>query len=79
MRALDGQPTIDPRTVGGGRTTYGAITAGVNIKPPMPKPIGGLTVRPEIRYDRSLNGTRPFNDSSDEDQFTMGVDCILTF
>ena len=79
MRALDGQPTIDPRTVGGGRTTYGAITAGVNIKPPMPKPIGGLTVRPEIRYDRSLNSTRPFNDSSDEDQFTMGVDCILTF
>src|SRR5262249_6772654 len=39
MRALEGQPTIDPRTVGGGRTTYGAITAGVNIKPTMPKPI----------------------------------------
>ncbi|MGH8101258.1 MAG: porin [Chthoniobacterales bacterium] len=79
MRALEGEPTIDPRTVGGGRTTYGAITAGVNIKPTMPKPIAGLTIRPELRYDRALNDTRPFNDSSDRDQFTVGVDAILTF
>ena len=33
-----GNVTLDPRTVGGGRTTYGAITIGVNIKPPVPKP-----------------------------------------
>ena len=79
MRALEGEPTIDPRTVGGGHTTYGAITAGVNIKPPMPKPISGLNIRPELRYDRALNGTHPFNQSSDVDQFTVGVDCILTF
>jgi hypothetical protein len=79
MRALEGQPTIDPRTVGGGETTYGAITAGVNIKPPMPKPVAGLAIRPEVRYDRSLNDTRPFNQSSDRDQFTVGIDFILTF
>jgi polar amino acid transport system ATP-binding protein len=79
MRALEGEPTIDPRTVGGGETTYGAITAGVNIKPPMPKPVAGLAIRPEIRYDRSLNNTRPFNQSSDRDQFTVGIDFILTF
>ena len=79
MRALEGLPTIDPRTVGGGKTTYGAITAGVNIKPPMPKPVAGLAIRPEIRYDRSLNNTRPFNQSSDRDQFTVGIDFILTF
>ena len=79
MRALEGLPTIDPRTVGGGKTTYGAITAGVNIKPPMPKPLAGLAIRPEIRYDRSLNDTRPFNQSSDRDQFTVGIDFILTF
>jgi len=79
MRALEGQPTIDPRTVGGGKTTYGAVTAGVNIKPPMPKPLAGLAIRPEIRYDRSLNDTRPFNDSSDRDQFTAGIDFIVTF
>ena len=70
---------IDVRTVGGGRTTYGAITAGMNIKPPMPKPLAGLAIRPEIRYDRSLNNTRPFNNSSDRDQFTVGIDFILTF
>jgi len=79
MRALEGEPTIDPRTVGGGKTTYGAITAGVNIKPPMPKPLAGLAIRPEIRYDCSLNDTRPFNDSSDRDQFTAGIDFIVTF
>jgi hypothetical protein len=79
MRALEGEPTIDPRTVGGGKTTYGAITAGVNIKPPMPKPLAGLAIRPEIRYDRSLNDTRPFNNSSDRDQFTGGIDFIVTF
>ena len=79
MRALEGGPTIDPRTVGGGKTTYGAITAGVNIKPPMPKPLAGLAIRPEIRYDCSLNDTRPFNNSSDRDQFTAGIDLIVTF
>jgi hypothetical protein len=79
MRALEGEPTIDPRTVGGGKTTYGAITAGVNIKPPMPKPLAGLTIRPEIRYDCSLNDTRPFNNSRDRDQFTAGIDFIVTF
>jgi hypothetical protein len=79
MRALEGQPTIDPRTVGGGRTTYGAITAGVNIKPSVPKPIAGLTIRPELRYDRALNGTHPFADSKDRDQVTAAVDFILTF
>lgn len=79
MRALRGEPTIDPRTVSGGRTTYGAITAGVNIKPPMTKPISGLTIRPELRYDRALTNTRPFNDSGDRDQFTAALDFILTF
>ena len=79
MRALEGEPTIDPRTVGGGKTTYGAITAGVNIKPPMPKPLAGLAIRPEIRYDCSLNDTRPFNNSSNRDQFTAGIDFIVTF
>jgi hypothetical protein len=79
MRALEGESTIDPRTVGGGKTTYGAITAGVNIKPPMPKPLAGLAIRPEIRYDCSLNETRTFNYSSDREQFTAVIDFIVTF
>jgi hypothetical protein len=79
MRLLGGDQPIDPRTVGGNRTTYGALTLGLNIKPPMPKPIGGLTIRPEVRFDRSLNGTHPFNDSNDEGMFTAALDAILTF
>jgi len=42
---------FDPRTVGGGRTTYGAITAGLTIKPTVPAPLTGLMIRPEICYD----------------------------
>src|SRR5207253_10070005 len=79
MRALAGLPTIDARTVGGGKTTDGAITSGLNIKPPMPKPLAGIAIRPEIRYDCSLNDTRPFNNSSDRDQFTAGIDFIVIF
>lgn len=74
-----GNVTLDPRTVGGGRTTYGAVTISVNIKPPVPKPLAGLVIRPEVRYDRSLNDTRPFNDSNDRDQFTASIDFLLTF
>jgi hypothetical protein len=43
--------------------------AGLTIKPTVPAPLTGLTIRPEVRYDRSLNGTHPFNDSSDQDMF----------
>lgn len=71
--------TFDPRTVGGGRTTYGALTLGLTFKPPVPKPLSGLLIRPEIRYDRSLNDTRPFNDSSDIDLLTAGLDVIFSF
>ena len=79
VRALGGEPTIDPRTVGGGRTTYGTLTLGLDIKPPVPKPLAGLTIRPELRFDSALNGTRPFNDSSDGNEFTAGIDVIITF
>ncbi len=77
---LRGDPTnFDPRTVGGGRTTYGALTLGLSFKPPVPKPLTGLLIRPEIRYDRSLNGTHPFNDSSDLDMVTAGLDVVFSF
>jgi hypothetical protein len=79
LRALDGQPVIDPRTVGGGRTTYGALTIGLDIKPPMPKPFTGLIIRPELRVDHSFSDTQPFNDSSDDTMFTAAIDAIITF
>nr|MBA2743847.1 outer membrane beta-barrel protein [Chthoniobacterales bacterium] len=71
--------TLDPRTLGGGQTTYGAVTLGLNIKPPVQKPAASLVIRPELRFDRALNDTRPFNDSSDRDQFTAGLDVIVGF
>jgi hypothetical protein len=79
IRALDGKPVIDPRTVGGGRTTYGALTVGLDIKPSMPKPLQGLTFRPELRVDHSFSDTHPFNDSQDRTMFTAGFDALLTF
>jgi hypothetical protein len=74
-----GSVALDPRTVGGGKTTYGAITLGLNIKPTVPKPAASLVIRPELRFDRALTGTRPFNDSKDRNQFTAGIDVIIGF
>ena len=45
----------------------------------MPKPIDTLLVRPEIRYDRSLSGTKPFDDGKDKGSVTLAADIILQF
>jgi hypothetical protein len=66
-------------TISGGRTTYGALTFGVNYKPEVPKAIEGFVVRPEIRYDSSLNGTKPFNAGKSDHQVTLAADVILPF
>jgi hypothetical protein len=58
-------------------TTYSELTLGLNIKPPMPGPIQALTIRPEVRYDYSLNDTKPFGNGTDRGQFTFGLDFIL--
>ena len=79
MRALGGQAVIDPRTVGGGRTTYGELTIGLDIKPHVPKPLSGLTIRPEVRVDHSFSDTQPFNDSKDDTMVTAAMDAIITF
>jgi hypothetical protein len=79
--AIRGLPVNDPRTVGGGATTYYALTAGLNYKPEWAN--SSLTIRPEIRYDfadvaSGVSGG-PFDDSTDDDQFTFGIDFIVTF
>jgi len=66
-------------TISGGRTTYGALTFGVNYKPEVPKAIEGFVIRPEIRYDQSLNSTRPFDTGTSDHQVTLGADFILPF
>ncbi|MCP1203797.1 outer membrane beta-barrel protein [Acetobacter oryzoeni] len=45
-------------------TTYGELTVGVSYRPEFVNKrlaLGGFTIRPEIRLDKSLNGTHPFN------------------
>jgi len=65
--------------ISGGSTTYGALTLGLGIKPPVPKELEGLTIRPEIRYDASLNNTTPFGGGTKSSQFTVGGDIIIPF
>lgn len=81
MHALRGDTdwVPDPHTVSGGEATYSAITVGVNIKIPVPKPLGGLVIRPEVRYDHTLNGAHTYSDLTSTSMFTAGIDAILTF
>ena len=63
-----------------GPTTYSEITAGVTYKPSgLPKAISTFEFRPEMRYDRSLSGTKPFGDSNDKGQFTIAADIVAGF
>ncbi len=74
MNFANAEGPIDPRTVGGGKTTYGALTLGLNWKVD-PR----LTIRPEVRYDYALDNNKPFNDSASCHQATVAVDAIFTF
>jgi hypothetical protein len=65
--------------ISGGATTYGALTVGLAIKPPVPKELEGLTIRPEIRYDASLNNTTPFGGGTKSSQWTFASDIIIPF
>jgi hypothetical protein len=67
-----------PNVYCGGSTTYGAITVGLNYKPFTEKRLEGVLVRPEVRYDRSFD-TKPFNDQTEDEQFTAGFDVIVPF
>lgn len=63
-------------------TTYLELTGGFNITPKLPDGlpfIKALIVRPEIRYDRSLNNTTPFNGGTAHSQLTLGGDLIVKF
>ena len=65
---------LDRRTVGGGATNYSEFTVGVNIKPN-----DHILIRPEVRYDKALDGHKAFDDSSKSYSFTGAVDVIFTF
>ncbi|MBB2177552.1 outer membrane beta-barrel protein [Gluconacetobacter johannae] len=60
-------------------TTYGALSLGVTYKPDLGHGVRVFELRPEIRFDRSLNGTTPFNDGRNTGMFTFGMDGVLGF
>lgn len=60
-------------------TTYGALTLGVTYKPDLGHGIRIFAIRPEIRFDRSLNGTSPFNNNRNTGVFTFGGDAMIGF
>ena len=65
--------------VASGATTYAALTAGVTYKPAgLPKPIDNIMLRPEIRWDQSLSGSKPFG-NNDKGAFTISSDIVLGF
>ena len=69
--------------VSGIKATYGEITFGVTWKPDLPKPISGLLIRPEIRYDTALErasgSPQPFNNGKDNNSVTIATDIVLSF
>ena len=61
-------------------TTYSALTLGTTYKPNgLPARLGTVMLRPEIRYDRALNGSRPFNDGTERGVVTLSGDVVLGF
>ena len=66
--------------------TYSEITVGVTWKPAdLPKPIAGLSIRPELRYDTTLGGERsygaynPGKSDPTTNSVTISTDFILAF
>jgi hypothetical protein len=76
INVLEGRPSL---AIPGPSTTYGEITIGLNYKPPVPAMFTGAVIRPEIRYDTTLNNAHPFNAGTSGHQFTIGADFILPF
>jgi hypothetical protein len=62
-------------------TTYLSFTAGLTLTPEVPKNpyITGLTLRPELRWDTTLNGATPFAGGTKRSTVTFGLDAIVPF
>ena len=66
----------------GGSTTYAEFTTGFTITPSVPaNPLGikQVVIRPEIRYDSSLNGTTPFGGGTKSSEWTFAGDMVIPF
>jgi hypothetical protein len=86
VRVQQGLPLRSTLYTGAGtNTTYASLTLGATWKPEVPAPLTGLMIRPEIRWDRSLSGNRPFATNAvtqtrgASDSFTFAADMVLSF
>lgn len=73
-----------PGVIGLSGTSYLALTAGVTITPEIPKlpVISGLILRPEFRWDTTVNGANAFFDRSGNrvnSQGMFNMDVIIPF
>jgi hypothetical protein len=73
VRGLEGAPFVSPGSHGAGESTYLAVTAGLTYKV-----CENFLVRPEVRWDHST-AAKAFNNFSDNNMVTLGVDAILHF
>jgi hypothetical protein len=64
-----------------GPTSYLELTAGVTITPPIPDNpfITGLIIRPEFRWDTSLNGSTPYAGGTKRTTGMFAMDVIIPF
>jgi hypothetical protein len=76
VNALGGFPAT---AISGGKTTYGEVTLGFTYKPSVPAPIANLMLRPEVRWDGALNGTKPFNGGKNSNAVLISGDIVLGF
>ncbi len=80
-----GPPNRPCSTFGtGAPTTYGELSIGLNIKPPVADIFKGFVIRPEFRVDDVLAGPRAFDYNASgvphsRTQETLAVDFILPF
>lgn len=60
-------------------TTYGDLSLNAVWRPNIGHHVKLLQIRPEIRFDRSLNGTRPFSDFARRNRILFGGDITVGF
>ncbi|MGA9826582.1 MAG: outer membrane beta-barrel protein [Methylocystis sp.] len=62
-------------------TTYMSFTVGTTITPELPKNpyVANIILRPEVRWDTTLNNTTPFAGGTKKSQVTFGFDAIVPF
>lgn len=60
-------------------TTYGEMTLNMSYRPNLGHHVRVFQIRPEIRFDRALNSTTPFNGGRNNGMFTFGGDAVIGF